>query len=195
LSLVPPKEPLQGNKLGLTDWSSLDRAARLLAQFRAAQCFPPEATEPTYDGFKAIHLHLFQDVFPWAGQERTQASGNARARRPFAEPSEIKPRMDAAFAAFRRQGELRGLDVPEFSMRAARFVSGINEAHPFIDGNGRTQRAWLALIAERAGYTFSLGADDRDAWNSAARKAFNIGDLEHMSLLIEARLQPIARDV
>lgn len=179
------------NRLGILDWETFDQVARQLARERFRQGLPPKAHEPTYDGFKAIHRHLFQDVFVWAGQERTQQSGNSQARRLFADPSEIGPRMQAAFEAFRRQDELRGLDTPEFARRAARFVSGINEAHPFIDGNGRTQRAWLALVAERAGYTFSLRPGDRDAWNSAARKAFNTHDPEHMALLIEARITVI----
>lgn len=184
------REPLHGNKLGLYDANELDRAARLLAQVRAAQGLPEAAREPTYEGFKAIHKHLFQDVYEWAGQERTLQSGNNQARRLFADPSEIKDRMEQAFSAFQKQDELKGLTPREFAERATLFVSGINEAHPFNDGNGRTQRAWLASVAERAGHSFSLTPDDREAWNSAARKAFNTREFDHMAALIESRLRP-----
>lgn len=38
----------------------------------------------------------------------------------------------------------------DFAQRAAHYVNEINAAHPFVEGNGCTQRVWLRNLAERA---------------------------------------------
>ena len=62
------------NELGLRDAASLDAAERLFTDTRIEEGMPAAAAEPTYAGFKAIHHHLFQDLYAWAGQERAAAS-------------------------------------------------------------------------------------------------------------------------
>jgi fido (protein-threonine AMPylation protein) len=51
--------------------------------------------------------------------------------------------MEQQFRTFREAGELRGLTAEAFAHKAAVIVTEINAAHPFIEGNGRTQRVWL----------------------------------------------------
>src|SRR3546814_17382248 len=65
----PGTETLR-NRLGLTDEKTLIEAERRLTQARGAEAarlpFPA-----TTDGYRALHKHLFQDLYAWAGQDRT----------------------------------------------------------------------------------------------------------------------------
>lgn len=40
----------------------------------------------------------------------------------------------------------------EFAIRGANFICELNVIHPFREGNGRTQNAFLIILADRAGH-------------------------------------------
>jgi len=90
------------NELGLRHAAFLDAAERPFTDTRIEEGMPARASEPTYAGFKAIHHHLFQDLYAWAGQERTYTTG--RGPTPFAPPEQIGPWMEKQFAALRAAG-------------------------------------------------------------------------------------------
>jgi cell filamentation protein len=50
------------------------------------------------------------------------------------------------------EGHLRGLDRDLFVDRLTRYLAENNSVHPFREGNGRTQRAFLQQLAADAGY-------------------------------------------
>ena|GEM_PF-1321088 len=179
------------NELGLRDAASLDAAERLFTDTRIEEGMPARAGEPTYAAFKAIHFHLFQDLYAWAGQERTYTTG--RGPTPFAPPEQIAPWMEKQFAAFRAAGEMKGLSAEGFAVASANFITEINAAHPFIEGNGRTQRIWLGGVAERAGFEFRIRPEDQAAWYEASRIGFELAKTEPMAELILARIQTLQR--
>ena len=43
-----------------------------------------------------------------------------------------------------------------FIKSTAKFIGELNAIHPFIDGNGRTQRETLLLITQQAGFDIIL---------------------------------------
>nr|WP_284699613.1 Fic family protein [Sphingomonas lycopersici] len=154
---------------------------------RIAEGLPAKCAEPTYSAFKVIHHHLFQDLYSWAGQERKYTSGRGQA--PFAVPEQIGPWMERQFETLRAADQLRGLAPVAFAEQAAALINEINAAHPFIEGNGRVQRIWLAGVAERAGYEFSIRPEDRDPWYSASKIGFEQADPAPMAALILSRIQ------
>ncbi len=158
------------NKLGIRDQTILETTERALTDRRAAEGFPACAHHKTYAGFKAIHRHLFQDLYRWAGRERNYTSG--RGAVPFAVPEYITGWMEALFKQLARDGYLAGQTRQDFAAAAARYVNEINACHPFIDGNGRTQRFWLRMLAGNAGLDLALSSQDRRSWNEASRIGF-----------------------
>ena len=42
--------------------------------------------------------------------------------------------------------------VDQFVVRAAYYLGELNALHPFREGNGRTQRSFLSLLARAVGY-------------------------------------------
>lgn len=180
------------NKLNIQDRAELEKAERDFTDRRAKQGLPDHATPKTYDGFKAIHRHLFQDLYDWAGQERTYTTGRGAA--PFAIPEHIPKWMEGQFSALRAKNFLIGADPKAFAARAAEFVNEINAGHPFLDGNGRTQRFWLRALAAQAGYSLRITSADRTQWNEASRLGFQASNHAPMTELIGKRLQRTQSD-
>jgi len=179
------------NRLGIEDATQLEMAERMIVSQRVEQGFPAECTPYSYAGFRAMHRHMFQDIYSWAGEERTYTTGRGAA--PFARPEHISGWMDRQFETLseRRFHMSRSLDV--FSSEAAGLVNEINAAHPFIDGNGRTQRQWLRILARDMGYRLHIRSEDKERWNDASRIGFACSDHAPMKELLKARLEPLHR--
>ena len=114
------------NKLGLRDAARLEAIERELTAERANEGFPATAHHRTYDGFKAIHRHLFRDLYSWAGKVRQYTTG--RGAIPFAVPEHIGPWMQQQFNALAGEGYLVGKSLDAFAEAAARYVNEINAA-------------------------------------------------------------------
>jgi cell filamentation protein len=130
-----------------------------LAEFEGAVT-AQRADEALPDGrlsvrhYQAIHHHLFQDVFSWAGKFRTvrlSKGGNA-----FCYPEHIAREMRKLFGEFKGARGFTGLSRVQFAERAAHFLATLNAIHPFREGNGRTQTAFLDLWGDRAGHPLAL---------------------------------------
>lgn len=185
-----PESDTYVNELNTRDRIQLEATERLLTAERAAQGFPPRANHRTYAGFKAIHRHLFQDLYRWAGKERKHTTG--RGAIPFAVPEYIASWMEQQFKQLTCDHYLVGRDKKNFAAGAAVYVNEINACHPFTDGNGRTQRFWLRMLANNAGFDLNLRTTDAKNWNNASRIGFLSNDHEPMAKLIESRLTPLA---
>ena len=177
------------NKLGLRDPHRLELAERYLSAIRAKQGPPGDARRVEVDGLKAIHRHLFQDVHDWAGKFRTYTTGRGAA--PFATPENIRPWLEKQFAELRDENGLKGMEANRFAARAAHYVNEINAAHPFLEGNGRVQRAWLRNLADRAGHHVRLRSEDRERWYEVSKIGFEQADPGPMADMI---YESIARD-
>ena len=127
---------------------ALDRFEAISTAQRADELLPRGRLSVSH--YRAIHRHLFQDVFPWAGKFRTvrlSKSGSA-----FCYPENIDREIRQLFGSFKRKRYLRGMSRTQFSNEAASFLSTLNAIHPFREGNGRAQTIFLALLADRAGH-------------------------------------------
>ncbi len=100
--------------------------------------------------YRAIHRHIFGDVYAWAGRIRTVriSKGNSM----FCYPEHIDGEMRRLFAKLRKEDLFRNLTARSFANKAAHFLSELNAIHPFREGNGRTQLAFLAVMGRAAGH-------------------------------------------
>lgn len=140
------------NRLGLRKQAELDAFEAEITSQRAAEPLP--SGRLGYAHYKAIHRHLFQDVYAWAGKPRTvriSKSGNA-----FCYPEHIDHEMRRLFAALAERKCFRGLGASDFAVEATRFLAELNAIHPFREGNGRTQLSFLTLLADQAGHPLQL---------------------------------------
>jgi fido (protein-threonine AMPylation protein) len=154
------------NKLGITDADELEQAtkdASLRRLQELAAGYGPQGDTFHAQRVRAVHQHLFQDTFEWAGQTRREGEfqGVKAADLPgitavpmHSAPFErIDERLNALGEQLKRENNLKGLPTPEaFAERAAYYFDHYNHVHAFREGNGRTLQATFAEIAYQAGY-------------------------------------------
>lgn len=164
----PTEDPIVLKNIpDIRDFATLELFERESVKNRLVEGLPPKALEQSPEGLKAMHGHLFQDVYEWAGQYRTYPT----ARNPdasFALPEYISDLTDLTFRKFNAEGQLKGFKADDFADRAASYVNEINAIHPFIDGNGRIQRTWLRNTCENAGFSIDIKSDDQELWNKVS---------------------------
>jgi cell filamentation protein len=161
-----------GTPFSSTSWDLESRASLTPSKLRSrrsarrSRC-PPALLARQY---RAIHRHLFQDVYPWAGKLRTvriSKEGSA-----FCYPEHIDREMRRLFANLATRKHFRELDAAAFSESAAHFLADLNAIHPFREGNGRTQLSFLTVLADRAGHPLHLEQLDPKAMLSALIASF-----------------------
>lgn len=162
------------NRLKITDRDELARAEADYTAVRMAQLHR-RALPGSFDlaHLQAYHRHIFGDVYDWAGELRTVAIGKGA---PFCLPQHLRSQGDLLFAQLARDGHLRGLDRDTFVEALAWLLAGINALHPFREGNGRTQRAFLGRLARAAGHPVRWVGMDPDENADASRAAHLHGD-------------------
>ncbi|MGD0864305.1 MAG: Fic family protein [Rhizomicrobium sp.] len=124
--------------------------------------------------YRAIHRHLFQDVYAWAGRYRTlRISKDGSA---FCYPENIAGEMEKLFTGLRVRNHLRGLKAGAFATQAAETLGTLNAIHPFREGNGRSQTTFLFLLAAQAAHPLNLDNLDRERFLAAMVASFTASD-------------------
>jgi cell filamentation protein len=83
---------------------------------------------------------------------------------------------------------LKNLSPKQFAGRAAEHISELNAIHAFREGNGRMQRAFLELLAERAGHPLDLMQITPAAWEQASVEGFQRANYGPMRQVIARAL-------
>ena len=65
------------------------------------------------------------------------------------------------------------MDLDAFAREAAHFLGEVNAIHPFREGNGRTQLAFLRLLCLNAGFGFDASVLDRSRVIAAMIASFD----------------------
>ncbi len=167
------------NRLGIRDQSALDIFETEVTSERATQALPSAGL--TYSDYCALHRHLFQDVYAWAGEIRTvriSKEGSA-----FCYPEHVDRQMRTLFAGLAKEANYRALDTDTFAKKAAHFLAELNAIHPFREGNGRTQLTFLTILAEQAGHPLALERLDPEEILKATVASFT-GEEAALSSLI-----------
>ena len=146
------------NKLNLRDENQLGEFEAEITDQRASEPLPDGALG--FAHYKAVHRHLFQDVYDWAGQTRSVRI--SKGGNPFCFPEFIDAQMNALFAALAEDQYLRGLDRKTFANKAAHFLAELNAIHPFREGSGRAQLSFLAFVGRR-GWSSARSGPPRSA--------------------------------
>ena len=156
------------NKLDLRDQDELDAYEAEISNARAGEPLPEG--EFDFSHYCAIHHHLFQDVYEWAGKPRTVRI--SKQANPFCYPEHIEAQATKLFARLRASGFFEDLEPADFSGQAAHFLSELNAIHAFREGNGRTQLTFFAVLADNAGHPVDLGKLDPSAMLNAMIESF-----------------------
>lgn len=164
---VYPGTSILRNKFGIRDPDRLDRIERLFVRQRAREGIPTGNFDLKH--LQAIHRHLFQDVYDWAGAVRTVEISKGGSQFQFRRY--IETGMADVHRRLREARFLRGLPPAAFAEAAASIIGDVNYVHPFREGNGRTQLLYLQQLARQAGHDLDFARLDRAEWMEASIKA------------------------
>ena len=178
------------NTKGITDAAKLEAFIARQSYMRVAELErSPLPGNFDIQHLRRIHQHIFQDVFPWAGQFRevTTARTNSFS---FPPPIYILPSLQTIVTNIRTENHLKQLTPDTFAIRAAHYLSEINAVHPFREGNGRTQREFIRTLALTAGHRLVWTNLTQAENNEASRISYATGDSTHLATIIRQRLLP-----
>ena len=173
------------NKLGLTSIAQLDSAEYSMARARAHE-IQHRMVDLGVQGYglarqQAIHKHLFQDVYDWAGELRTIPLATRMDNGMwcvFAAPDAIVPswqELEAKTSAFAGDS---GLSEEQKHEALADIFALANHLHPFPEGNGRSLQIFMQQLALEQGVVLDYSKVDPKAWNRASALCGVYGDRE-----------------
>ena len=157
------------NRLDLRDDRALDEAERLLVTQRVRSGIPTGHFDQRH--IQAIHRHLFQDIYAWAGKLRTLNMSKGTSN--FLECTRIPTGLADVHRQVAAAGHMRDITRPDLARHLAQLIGDLNFVHPFREGNGRTQLQYARLLADRAGQVLNLSALSGQAWLAASQAAID----------------------
>ena len=105
-----------------------------------------------------IHKFIFEDIYSFAGKiRRGQIS---KADTMFYPPNLIDRELDKVFAKIKEKNMLK--ETENVFDNLAYVMAELNIIHPFREGNGRSIREFIRLMAKRMGYDLNWGNVDKE---------------------------------
>lgn len=128
------------NKLGLTNSADLAREEERISKKKALEMFETgffdNLQAGKFDSLSKIHKYLFEDIYLFAGEIRTENIAKSNFR--FAPVMYLNASLE----------HIDFMPQSNFDEIIEKYVE-MNVAHPFREGNGRSTRIWLDLILKK----------------------------------------------
>lgn len=149
------------NKLDIRDEEALNEAEAIATYINTAKLEDtPIDGAFDFEHYKLIHRFLFSDLYDWAGEVRTVDISKKGTR--FTPASNVETRAELIFKRLKERNYFKDLAHTEFVDEIVDFYCNTNALHPFREGNGRTQRAFLTQLIRNAGYDIDFAEIDTD---------------------------------
>ena len=107
-----------------------------------------------------IHKFIFEDIYSFAGKIRREQISKADTM--FYPPNLIDRELDKVFAKIKEKNMLKETDEEKVFYNLAYVMAELNIIHPFREGNGRSIREFIRLMAKRMGYDLNWGNVDKE---------------------------------
>lgn len=184
---LDPESGVLRNRLGITDVKELAAVEAALSASRLVD-LERRRLPGFYDlaHLQGFHRFILGDVYEWAGELRTVTIAKGEV---FCLPQHLLSYGADVFGRLEAADRLRGLSRESFVARLAALLADINALHPFRDGNGRTQRAFVSQLAHDAGHHIEWIRMDPQL-NIAASAASLRGDLEPLQAMLDQLVDP-----
>jgi cell filamentation protein len=129
-----------------------------------------------------IHRYLFQDIYVWAGKKRTvEISKDGKQFFPTSHFDNAFRYINQLIADFKKIPKDNKKSLAE---KLAEILDYVNYLHPFREGNGRTQREFLRLLALEKGLILNLNPPDNKSVYERYMKGTIESDAETLKELI-----------
>ncbi|MGV1908492.1 MULTISPECIES: Fic/DOC family protein [Agrobacterium] len=165
----PDRQNVLRNKFGIESKSELRTVEYRATQDRISEILEGDGPKGNFDAahLKAIHGHIFQDVYEWAGHTRNESpvvdgtrlepiGGLSKGGTSFLHGARIDMGLNEAVKPVSDPQALRAASREEFVERAAKTLSELNYVHPFREGNGRTQETFITELGRHYGHDIDM---------------------------------------
>ncbi len=203
----PDRTGVLRNKFSLTTHSDLRTAEYAMTHVRQMQIAEGRGPTGNFDKehLKAIHGFIFQDVYEWAGHTRNESpivdgqpvepiGGLSKGGTSFLPGSRIEMGLDEALKPIRDTQVLRNATPEEFAARAAKVLSELNYVHPFRDGNGRAQEAFVSELGRHYGHEVDFTVISKPRMIEVSIETTNDPSSPAMKHLLEDAIDPNRRE-
>jgi cell filamentation protein len=134
------------------------------------------------DSLFEIHKHLFQDIYNWAGKKRNvEISKDGKQFFPTTHFDNAFRYIDQLIAEFKKIPRGNKINLVE---KLAEILDNVNYLHPFREGNGRTQREFLRLLASEKSLILNLNPPDNKSVYERYMKGTIESDITTLTELI-----------
>ena len=165
------------NKLSITDANELKEVEQQIVAEKTAVLLDSDVPdEPGLDYFKHIHKTLFEDLYDFAGTFRTVDIAKPDSVIPFAYAKFLDSESRRIFNDLNDKKYLVDLNPDQFIAKISSLSAELNALHPFREGNGRTIRLFLILLAYKAGYLLDYSLISADDLIDSDKRAFEGDD-------------------
>lgn len=152
------------NLLGIQDYDKLKEAETNIGYINliTAQKELASAGKKGTELLKAVHRHIFKDIFEWAGEYRKVPIFKTEVVIPgvslqYSDPKNIDKDLSTAIGDLEKV-EWEGKSIEEKSKLFTKYLAKIWRVHPFRDGNTRTTLAYASVFARQHGFEMDLGS-------------------------------------
>ncbi len=154
---------------------------------RIEELFENPITIKDANSLLVIHHYLFQDVYEWAGKVRTvNISKNGK---PFFNGERFYVAYQFIDTLITEYRSILQTNKKELAHKLAEILDNVNYLHPFREGNGRTQREFLRLLALEKGITLNLNPpDNKDIYERYMNGTIN-SDVKILTALILEQIE------
>ena len=161
------------NLANIRDEEALERFETAATLFRQIELAAKPITGKFDPGhLRAVHRHLFQDVYGWAGEFRTVDISKGATR--FGSHQFIASYSESVLGQLARERGAwdRSSPTVDLSERLAYYLGEINALHPFREGNGRAQRIFIGQLSASHGLVIRWDAMTTDEMLKASISSF-----------------------
>ena len=136
---------------------------------------------------KKIHKYLFEDVYPFAGNFRTENIAKGVFR--FAEWEYIESELTNLMNKLKKENFLADFNKNDLAESLSFYLSELNVLHPFREGNGRTTREFIRELALKNNYILNLKkVNPKDFLNASIKSIVDTTDLTKLiSICLEKK--------
>ena len=157
-SYTDPETNLLRNLQGITDADVLLFVESSAVSKRLQELYEYPLIVKGVNTLFEIHQHLFQDVYSWAGKKRTvEISKEGKQFFPTSFFNNAFQYIDQLILEYKSIPKRNKRGVAD---KLAEILDHVNYLHPFREGNGRSQREFLRLLAFEKGYSLNLNPPD-----------------------------------
>ncbi|MDR0580309.1 MAG: Fic family protein [Campylobacteraceae bacterium] len=146
-----------------------------------------------FQHLKDIHKFIFEDIYSTAGKDRAELGfknisfgKNDGIFNKFVDELELNSATKKMFDDLKDKNFLKDLNFHDFNKQSAEFFIKLNELHPFLKGNGRTQRIFMRQLAKEASYDLNLSITKREDMINACSYAKHGNKTDLIVLFIKA---------